>query len=319
MKNLQRPSTTLRLVGAAFCVLCAAVVTSAQVWTQRENVTNDVQTKAAIVPNTAPSPGQLLTGNAGGTAYAPVLLSQDCTLTSAGVLTCLKTNNVVFSSLATTVPGTGVATALGVNVGSAGASVVNGGALGTPSSGTVTNLTGTASININGTVGATTPGTGAFTTLAAGSNTFNISSSGLPTKSNNLTLAGQGYPLILGLTSQKTETASADTNVLTTTPASAVGTYKVCVAISVASATSGVISWTLSWTDSNGNAQSNVAQQIFQMGTAAPNTTFTTSSAGNYHGCSMIDVNSAGANIIVKWVGGGTSSAKVSAFVQRIN
>ena len=32
-----------------------------------------------------------------------------------------------------------------------------GGALGTPSSGTVTNLTGTASININGTVGATTP------------------------------------------------------------------------------------------------------------------------------------------------------------------
>lgn len=60
-------------------------------------------------------------------------------------------------------PGTGVRTALGVNVGSAGAFVVNGGALGTPSSGTVTNLTGTASININGTVGATTPNTGVFT------------------------------------------------------------------------------------------------------------------------------------------------------------
>ena len=63
--------------------------------------------------------------------------------------------------------GTGVATALAVNVGSAGAPVVNGGALGTPSSGTVTNLTGTASININGTVGASTPSTGAFTTLSA--------------------------------------------------------------------------------------------------------------------------------------------------------
>lgn len=60
--------------------------------------------------------------------------------------------------------GTGVATALAVNVGTAGAFVVNGGALGTPSSGTVTNLTGTASININGTVGATTPTTGVFTT-----------------------------------------------------------------------------------------------------------------------------------------------------------
>jgi hypothetical protein len=62
-----------------------------------------------------------------------------------------------------------VQTAIGINVGTAGAVLVNGGVLGTPSSGTVTNLTGTASININGTVGATTPGTGAFTTLAASS------------------------------------------------------------------------------------------------------------------------------------------------------
>lgn len=38
--------------------------------------------------------------------------------------------------------GTGVATALAVNVGSAGAPVVNGGALGTPSSGTLTSATG---------------------------------------------------------------------------------------------------------------------------------------------------------------------------------
>lgn len=67
-------------------------------------------------------------------------------------------------------PGTGVATALAVNVGTAGAPVVNGGALGTPSSGTVTNLTGTASININGTVGATTPAAGTFTTLTTTGN-----------------------------------------------------------------------------------------------------------------------------------------------------
>jgi hypothetical protein len=63
--------------------------------------------------------------------------------------------------------GTGVNTALGVNTGTAGAFVVNGGALGIPSSGTVTNLTGTGSININGTVGATTANTGAFTTVSA--------------------------------------------------------------------------------------------------------------------------------------------------------
>jgi hypothetical protein len=46
------------------------------------------------------------------------------------------------TSLATTTAGTGVTTALAVNVGSSGAFVVNGGALGTPSSGTLTNATG---------------------------------------------------------------------------------------------------------------------------------------------------------------------------------
>jgi hypothetical protein len=71
--------------------------------------------------------------------------------------------------------GTGIATALAVNTGSAGAPVLFNGALGTPSSGTVTNLTGTASININGTVGATTATTGAFTTV---STTGNISLAG---------------------------------------------------------------------------------------------------------------------------------------------
>jgi hypothetical protein len=68
--------------------------------------------------------------------------------------------------------GTGVGTALALNVGSAGAFVTFDGALGTPSSGTVTNLTGTASININGTVGATTPTTGAFTTVTATTGIF---------------------------------------------------------------------------------------------------------------------------------------------------
>jgi hypothetical protein len=52
-------------------------------------------------------------------------------------------------------------------------------ALGTPASGVVTNLTGTASININGTVGATTANTGAFTTLSA-SGKFLVGTSSSP-------------------------------------------------------------------------------------------------------------------------------------------
>lgn len=70
------------------------------------------------------------------------LLSGDCTTNTSGVITCTKTNSTAFTVLATTTPGTGVVTALGVNVGSAGAFVVNGGVLGTPASGTLTNATG---------------------------------------------------------------------------------------------------------------------------------------------------------------------------------
>ncbi len=51
------------------------------------SVTNDAQTKAAIVPNTAPSAGQIPVGNAGGTAYAPQTMSGNATLSSTGAMT----------------------------------------------------------------------------------------------------------------------------------------------------------------------------------------------------------------------------------------
>jgi len=107
----------------------------------------------------------LTSGSSGGLLYysATNALASSSTL-SANALMVGGGAGVAPTTITT---GTGVVTALGVNTGSSGAFVVNGGALGTPSSGTVTNLTGTASININGTVGATTPTTGAFTTVSA--------------------------------------------------------------------------------------------------------------------------------------------------------
>lgn len=72
-------------------------------------------------------------------------------------------------NLAVTAPGTGVLTALAVNVGSAGSFVVNGGALGTPSSGTLTNTTGFPLANLSG------AGTGILAALA-----INTGSAGAP-------------------------------------------------------------------------------------------------------------------------------------------
>lgn len=152
-----------------------------------------------------------------------------------------------------------------------------------------------------------------------GSNRFQIAGdTGTVNFYNATTAVGQGLVPILGVTSQRAETTTADANVLTVTPPATVATYRVSVNISVSSATSGVIAWTLSWTDSNGNAQSNIAMPLFQLATASPNTTFTTSAAGNYTGTSTIDVNNAAAAIVVKWVGGGTTTAKMSAFIERI-
>ena len=53
--------------------------------------------------------GQLLVG-ATGAAPAPQTMSQDCTLSAAGVITCTKTNNVALTSAATTAIGTSGAT-----------------------------------------------------------------------------------------------------------------------------------------------------------------------------------------------------------------
>lgn len=60
----------------------------------------------AIIPNTAPAAGEILIGNAGGTAYAKNALSGDVTITSAGV-TAIKSSVALAGSPTTTTQGAG--------------------------------------------------------------------------------------------------------------------------------------------------------------------------------------------------------------------
>jgi len=138
------------------------------------------------------------------------------------------------------------------------------------------------------------------------------------TKYNSETTAALGVAYVRGSTSQKAETG-ADTNVLTVTPAAAVGSYRITVVMSVSAASAATLGWTATWTDSNGSAQAPTNLSLFTSGTAAPALTVSAAANGVYYGTAIVDVNNAGTNIVVKTTFSGTSIAyKISAFIERI-
>jgi len=125
---------------------------SAADWTTFNNkgsgtVTSVAQSFTGGLISVAGSPittsGTLALTVAGTSGGVPYFSSASTWATSAALTaSALIVGGGAGAAPATTTTGTGVVTALGVNTGTAGAFVVNGSALGTPSSGTATNLTG---------------------------------------------------------------------------------------------------------------------------------------------------------------------------------
>jgi hypothetical protein len=128
-----------------------------------------------LVPAAALTASAIVLGGGSGTGPATtttgtgvVTAIGNAVNTAGGLLApaaALTANDLVVGGGSGTGPstvttGTGVVTALGVNTGSAGAFVVNGGALGTPSSGALTNCTSVPVNQATGTLPVANGGTG---------------------------------------------------------------------------------------------------------------------------------------------------------------
>jgi hypothetical protein len=132
------------------------------------------------------------------------------------------------------------------------------------------------------------------------------------------TLSGLGQGNVVAMTLRKAETAAADASVLLMTAPGIAGLYRITISCETAAATSaGVIGFTLKYPDANGNnLTANNAIALFQMNAAAPALTFTATGVTRYYGSWLMDVGTqTGVNIVIGWVGGGTTTVGIVSVI----
>jgi hypothetical protein len=163
------------------------------------------------VATSTTTPALTVSGTSGGIVY----FSGASTWASSSLLSAnaLMVGGGAGSAPSTITTGTGVVTALGVNTGSVGAFVVNGGALGTPSSGTLTNATGLPiSTGVSG-LGTGVASALAVNTGSAGAVVLFNGALGTPSSGTVTNLTGTASININGTVGATTPTTGAFTTV----------------------------------------------------------------------------------------------------------
>jgi hypothetical protein len=205
-------------------VLTSQGTSAAPIWSNAAvgTVTSVSFTGGIISIATASStPALTVAGTSGGVPY----FSSASTWASSAALAA---NSLVIGGGAGLAPstittGTGVVTALGVAVGSAGALVTNGGALGTPSSGTLTNATGLPiSTGISG-LGTNVATALAVNTGTAGAFVVNGGALGTPSSGTVTNLTGTASININGTVGATTATTGAFTTLSASSTVSGTG------------------------------------------------------------------------------------------------
>ena len=157
------------------------------------------------------------------------------------------------------------------------------------------------------------------TTASIGGKFSVTEATGLPVKSNNIALVGQGFPLIVAQ-SAATALNAADTNRINYTPPAVAGVYRLTYEVDVTTATTDNFHFVGTWKGATGDALSQTLGGSDKLGTGLIAGAITnTIGVGAYYGSVTFAIDNSGTAITLSTVGTFTTVVyNITAILERL-